>query len=70
MAVFVILTVVDEDFLDVEHVVAAMTVLGVIIAICRSVIPDEVITLSDSAVTISHYFAVFSSEYRSGLLLQ
>ena len=43
---FIILTVVDEDFLNVEHVFAVMTVLGVIIAICRSVIPDEVISLS------------------------
>ena len=44
---FIILTVVDEDFLNVEHVFAVMTVLGVIIAICRSVIPDEVISLSN-----------------------
>ena len=40
---FIILTIVDEDFLDVEHVIATMTVLGIIVTICRSVIPDEVI---------------------------
>ena len=49
---FIILTVVDEDFLNVEHVFAVMTVLGVIIAICRSVIPDEVIALSMNLVGI------------------
>ncbi len=44
LAVFVILTVVDEDFLNVEHVIAAMTVLGIIVTLCRSIIPDEVTT--------------------------
>lgn len=46
LAVFIILTVIDEDFLDVQHVIGIMTVLGVIVTVCRACIPDEVIPCS------------------------
>ncbi len=42
LAVFIILTVIDEDFLAVQHIISTMTVLGIIVTICRSCIPDEV----------------------------
>ena len=42
LAVLIILTVYDEDVLNVEHMLTVMTVLGVLIGICRSLIPDEV----------------------------
>ncbi|CAH1789825.1 unnamed protein product [Owenia fusiformis] len=41
LAVLVILTVIDEDVLAVEHVLSTMTILGVVVAICKSMIPDE-----------------------------
>ncbi|XP_046397934.1 autophagy-related protein 9A isoform X1 [Ischnura elegans] len=41
LAVLVLLTVYDEDVLTVDHVLTAITVLGVIVAICRAFIPDE-----------------------------
>ncbi|KAL5006246.1 hypothetical protein ScPMuIL_015052 [Solemya velum] len=40
-AVLVILTVVDEDVLSVEHVLTTMTVAGVIVTVCHGLIPDE-----------------------------
>ena len=42
LAVLIILTVVDEDFLAVSHVIGSMTVLGIIVTLCRACIPDEV----------------------------
>ncbi len=42
LAVLILLTVYDEDVLNVEHMLTLMTGLGVIIGICRSLIPDEV----------------------------
>lgn len=41
LAVLVILTVIDEDILAVQHVIGLMTGLGVIITVCRACIPDE-----------------------------
>ncbi|KAG8236438.1 hypothetical protein J437_LFUL016965 [Ladona fulva] len=41
MAVLILLSVYDEDVLTVEHVLTAITVLGVIVAISRAFIPDE-----------------------------
>ena len=41
LAVFVMLALYDEDFLSVEHVLMISTLLGSIIAISRSLIPDE-----------------------------
>jgi autophagy-related protein 9 len=38
------LTVYDEDVLNVEHMLTTITTLGVVIGICRSMIPDEVKT--------------------------
>ena len=37
-----ILTLVDEDFLHVEHVITVMTVLAAVLTVCRACIPDEV----------------------------
>jgi autophagy-related protein 9 len=42
LAVLIILTVYDEDVLTVEHMLTTMTSLGVLLGICRSLIPDEV----------------------------
>ena len=42
LAVLVILTVYDEDVLGVEHMLTVMTSLGVVLGVCRSIIPDEV----------------------------
>ncbi|TRY90248.1 hypothetical protein DNTS_005108 [Danionella cerebrum] len=41
LAVLIALTVYDEDVLTVQHILTAITVLGVIITITRSFIPDE-----------------------------
>ncbi|KAK7110054.1 autophagy-related protein 9A-like [Littorina saxatilis] len=41
LAVLVILTVVDEDVLNVEHVLTIITVLGVLMTVCKGLIPDE-----------------------------
>ncbi|GAB6026770.1 hypothetical protein CHUAL_013269 [Chamberlinius hualienensis] len=41
LGVLVILTLIDEDVLHVEHVLLLMTALGVTLAICRAFIPDE-----------------------------
>lgn len=40
-AVLLILTIIDEDFLAVDHILTAITVLGMIVAGCRAFIPDE-----------------------------
>ncbi|XP_034559591.1 autophagy-related protein 9B isoform X2 [Notolabrus celidotus] len=41
LAVLIALTVYDEDVLTVQHILTAITVLGVLITITRSFIPDE-----------------------------
>ncbi|CAN7997618.1 unnamed protein product, partial [Ixodes hexagonus] len=41
LAVLLALTVYDEDVLTVEHVLSIITVLGMIVAVCRAIIPDE-----------------------------
>lgn len=41
LAVLLLLTVIDEDVLAVEHVLMMVTVLGIIVAISRNLIPDE-----------------------------
>lgn len=41
LAVLVGLTVYDEDVLTVEHVLTAITTLGMLVAACRVFIPDE-----------------------------
>lgn len=43
LAVLILLTIYDEDVLNVEHMLTLMTGLGVVLGICRSLIPDEVI---------------------------
>lgn len=35
LAVLIVLTVIDEDVLLVEHVLTIMTVLGAVFALCR-----------------------------------
>jgi len=42
LAVLIILTVIDEDVLSVEHVLALMTILGLVMTVCRVLIPNEV----------------------------
>jgi autophagy-related protein 9 len=42
LAVLILLTVYDEDVLNVEHMLTTITSLGVVIGVCRSLIPDEV----------------------------
>ncbi|XP_028282675.1 autophagy-related protein 9B [Parambassis ranga] len=41
LAVLIALTVYDEDVLTVQHILTAITVLGVVITLSRSFIPDE-----------------------------
>ncbi|XP_017556214.1 autophagy-related protein 9B [Pygocentrus nattereri] len=41
LAVLIALTIYDEDVLTVQHILTAITVLGVVITITRSFIPDE-----------------------------
>ena len=41
LAVFIALSVWDEDVLNVEHALTIITVLGGIIAVCRVFLPDE-----------------------------
>ncbi|XP_037562006.1 autophagy-related protein 9A-like isoform X1 [Dermacentor silvarum] len=41
LAVLLLLTVIDEDVLSVEHVLMIVTVLGIVVAISRNLIPDE-----------------------------
>ncbi|KAK6166142.1 hypothetical protein SNE40_022905 [Patella caerulea] len=41
LAVLVVLTVVDEDVLSVEHMLTTMTIAGVIVTVCSSLIPEE-----------------------------
>jgi len=44
LAVLILLTIYDEDVLKVEHMLTLMTGLGVVLGICRSLIPDDVKT--------------------------
>lgn len=41
LAVLLLLSVYDEDVITVEHVLSAITILGVLVALCRAIIPDE-----------------------------
>ena len=41
-AILVLLTVYDEDVLNVEHVLTVISVTGAVAGIARSLIPDEV----------------------------
>ncbi|XP_029443817.1 autophagy-related protein 9B isoform X1 [Rhinatrema bivittatum] len=41
LAVLICLTVYDEDVLTVQHILTAITILGVVITVARSFIPDE-----------------------------
>ncbi|XP_072901240.1 autophagy-related protein 9B isoform X2 [Hemitrygon akajei] len=41
LAVLIALTVYDEDVLTVQHILTAITVLGIVVTVCRSFIPDE-----------------------------
>ncbi|KAL3831621.1 hypothetical protein ACJMK2_023354 [Sinanodonta woodiana] len=41
LAVLVVLTVIDEDVLTVEHILATITVAGVVVTSCRVLIPQE-----------------------------
>ncbi|KAK3580575.1 hypothetical protein CHS0354_002669 [Potamilus streckersoni] len=41
LAVLVVLTVMDEDVLTVEHILATITVAGVVVTSCRVLIPQE-----------------------------
>ncbi|XP_078254067.1 autophagy-related protein 9B [Rhinoraja longicauda] len=41
LAVLIALTVYDEDVLTVQHILTAITLLGILVTICRSFIPDE-----------------------------
>lgn len=42
LAVCIVLTVFDEDVLQVEHMLTLMTSLGVVLGVSRSLIPEEV----------------------------
>ncbi|XP_023932449.1 autophagy-related protein 9A [Lingula anatina] len=41
LAVLIILTLIDEDTLQVENILRMMTILGAVVAVCRAVIPAE-----------------------------
>jgi hypothetical protein len=63
LAVLILLTVWDEDVLNVEHVLTLMTILGAAVAAARVFIPDENLVFSPEkslAQVISHihYFPV------------
>ena len=47
-AVFIILTVYDEDVINVEHVFTIISVTGAVAGIARSLIPDEVIFIKSN----------------------
>ncbi|KAL3283373.1 hypothetical protein HHI36_006520 [Cryptolaemus montrouzieri] len=60
LAVIIFLTIYDEDVLGVEHLLSIVSILGVIVAICRSLIPDETIpwcpdTLLSNVLAHTHY---------------
>ncbi|XP_074708323.1 autophagy-related protein 9B isoform X2 [Strix uralensis] len=41
LAVLIVLTVYDEDVLTVQHILTAITLLGLVVTLARSFIPDE-----------------------------
>ncbi|XP_051662084.1 autophagy-related protein 9B [Manacus candei] len=41
LAVLIVLTVYDEDVLTVQHILTAITLLGLVVTVARSFIPDE-----------------------------
>lgn len=55
--VLVALTIWDEDFLAVEHIVTAIAVLSMILAVCRSTIPDEVRNTLSCSFSMSLVFS-------------
>lgn len=60
LAVIVSLTIYDEDVLSVEHLITLISALGVTVAICRTMIPDETIpwcpeTLLSNVLANTHY---------------
>ena len=67
LAVLIVLSVWDEDVLNIEHALTLMTGLGAIVAVCRVFIPDENMVfcpekLLSAVVAHIHYFPV--SEWR------
>ena len=62
LAVFVILTVIDEDILQVEHVIGIMTVLTVITTVAKASVPDEVSSMTGwigMAIITCHRLCLF-----------
>lgn len=60
LAVLVLLSVIDEDTLTVEHVITIITFLTAVVAACRALIPDENIvwcpeTLMTAVLAHVHY---------------
>ncbi|XP_034239264.1 autophagy-related protein 9A [Thrips palmi] len=60
LAVLVLLSVIDEDTLTVEHVITIITCLTAVVAACRALIPDENIvwcpeTLMTAVLAHVHY---------------
>ena len=41
LSVFLILGIIDDDFFRVEHALSAMTLLGIILGITLSIVPDD-----------------------------
>ena len=63
LAVLIVLSVWDEDVLNIEHALTLMTGLGAIVAVCRVFIPDENMVfcpekLMSAIVAHIHYFPV------------
>ena len=63
LAVLIVLSVWDEDVLNIEHALTLMTGLGAIVAVCRVFIPDENMVfcpekLLSAVVAHIHYFPV------------
>ena len=40
-SVFLILGIIDDDFLRMEHALSAITVLGIVLGVTLSLIPDD-----------------------------
>ncbi|KAK9869586.1 hypothetical protein WA026_003337 [Henosepilachna vigintioctopunctata] len=60
LTVIIALTIYDEDVIVVEHLLTVVSVLGAIVAICRTLIPDETIpwcpdTLLSNVLAHTHY---------------
>ena len=61
LAIFIALSVWDEDVLNVEHVITIITILGAIIAGCRVFIPDDNMVFCPektltAVIAHTHYF--------------